>query len=150
MKLSAGRTAMVLCLLALVGLATYSQAPPQKPEPTRHLISIYHVAPGKHLQFLKWMAEREAIAREAGAPPTRWFRHTDGAGWDYIAISHPGDPAREAEQGKKEDAIAKRKGLTTGAASQLEFRSFISTHSDTYAVGPMTAEELVKEAEKRD
>ena len=150
MKLLSKRIAVAVCLLALGGFVTYSQAPPQKQEPTRHLISIYHVAPGKHLQFLKWQAQREAIAKEAGALPTRWFRHTDGASWDYIAISHPGDPAKEEEQGKKEDAIAKKKGLTTGAAAQLEFRSFISSHTDTYSIGPMTAEELVKEAEKRD
>ncbi len=150
MKPSFQRMVVVVCLLALGGFATYSQAPPQKQEPTRHLISIYQVAAGKHLQFLKWMAQQEEIAKEAGAPPTRWFRHTDGASWDYIAISHPGDPAKEEEQGKKEDAIAKKKGLATGAAAQLEFRSFISSHTDTFAIGPMTADELVKEAGKRD
>ncbi len=48
------------------------------------------------------------------------------------------------------DALAGKKGLTAGAAAQLEFRSFINSHTDSCAVGPMTAEELVKEAEKRD
>ncbi len=150
MKVSLKLTLMVVYLLALGGFATYSQAPPEKHEPGRYLISIYHTAPGKDLQFLKWMAEREAIAKEAGAPATHWFRHTDGASWQYIAISRVGDPAQEAEQGKKADELTKKRGLTTGAAGQLEFRSFISSHTDTYAVGPMTAEELVKEAEKRN
>ena len=150
MKLSFRLMVAVVCLLALGGFASYSQAPPQKHETGRYIISIYNVAAGKHLQFLKWQAEREAIAKEAGAPPTHWFRHTDGASWDYISIERAGEPAQEAEQGKKIDELTKKKGLATGAAAQLEFRSFIGSHTDTYAVGPMTADELVKEAEKRN
>jgi len=30
------------------------------------------------------------------------------------------------------------------------FRGFISSHTDTYAMGPMTAEELIREAEKKN
>jgi len=150
MKLSFERIAMVVCLLALGAFVMHSQAPPEKHAPSRHRVAIYHVAPGKHLQFLKWMAEREAVAKEAGAPPTHWFMHTDGASWDYIAIDHVGDLAQQAEQDKKTDALAKKKGLATGTAALLEFRQFISSHSDTYALGPMTAEEIVKDAEKRD
>src|SRR6266705_4956085 len=97
------------------------------------------------LSLLKWSAQQEAIAKEAGAPPTIWFRHLDGASWDYIAIARVGTGAQEEELGKKSDAIAKAKGLATGAAAQLEFRALISTHTDTYAMGPMAAEELVKE-----
>lgn len=150
MRLSFERMAMVVCLLALGAFATHSQAPPEKHAPSRCLVAIYHIAPGKHLQFLKWMAEREAVAKEAGAPSTHWFMHTNGASWDYIAISRVGDSAQEAEQNKKQDELAKKKGLAIGTATLLEFRQFVSSHSDTYALGPMTAGEIVKDAEKRD
>ncbi len=144
------RVLVLMCLLVLAVIGVRSQAPPQKQEPGRYRIAIYNVSPGQHLAFLKWSAERAAIAKEAGAPPTMWFRHLDGASWDYIAIARVGTGAEEDELGKKADAIAKAKGLATGAASQLEFRALISTHTDTYAMGPMTAEELVKEAEKKN
>ncbi len=144
------RPLVLMCLLVLAGLVVHSQAPPPRHEPGRHRISIYNVSAGKHLAFLKWEAQQEAIAKEAGAPPTMWFRHTDGASWDYVAIDRVGTGAQEDELGKKTDAIAKAKGLPTGAASQLEFRALISSHTDTYAMGPMTAEELVKEAEKKN
>ena len=144
------RVWVVMCLFILAGIVVHSQAPPQKHDPGRHRIAIYNVSAGKHLAFLKWSAQQEAIAKEAGAPPTLWFRHLDGASWDYIAIDRVGTGAQEDELGKKTDAIAKAKGLPTGAAGQLEFRALISAHTDTYAMGPMTAEELVKEAEKKN
>ncbi len=144
------RILVLMCLLVLAGLVVHSQAPPPKHEPGRYLINIYNASAGKHLAFLNWMAQQEAIAKEAGAPPTMWFRHLDGASWDYIAIAPVGTGAQEEELGKKTDAIAKAKGLPTGAAAQLEFRALLSTHTDTYAAGPMTAEELVKEAQKKN
>lgn len=115
----------------------------------RYIVSMYNVAAGKHLQFLKWMAEREAVAKEAGASPTQWYVHQNGAGWDYVAMSEVGDPAKEGEMDKKTDEVAKKKGLSTGMAASLEFRQYIGSHTDTYAGGPYTAEELVKEAEKK-
>lgn len=144
------RVLVLMCVLVLAGIAVNSQAPPQKHESGRYRIAIYNVSAGKHLAFLKWSAQQEAIAKEAGAPPTMWFRHVDGASWDYIAMVRVGTGTEEDELGKKTDAIAKAKGLPTGAAGQLEFRALISTHTDTYAMGPMTAEELVKEAEKKN
>ncbi len=150
MKRTYIRAAALLCVLVIAGMAVHSQPPQMKNEPGRYLISIYNVSAGKHLAFLKWFAQQEAIAKEAGGPAAMWFRHTDGAGWDYIVVTPVGTATQEEELGKKTDALAKSKGMSTGAANQLEFRSFISTHSDTYSMGPMTAAELVKEAEKKN
>lgn len=144
------RVVVLMCVLVLAGMAVQSQPPQTKNEPGRYIVSIYNVSAGKHLAFLKWFAQQEALAKEAGAPAAMWFRHTDGAGWDYIVVTPVGTPTQEEELGKKVDALAKSKGMSTGAANQLEFRSFISNHSDTYSMGPMTAAELVKEAEKKN
>ena len=73
------RVLVLVGLLVLAGIVVHSQAPPQKHEPGRYRIAIYNVSTGKHLAFLKWSAQQEAIAKEAGAPPTMWFRHLDGA-----------------------------------------------------------------------
>jgi hypothetical protein len=111
-------------------------------EPSRALITIYRVAAGKHLDFLKWLAEQEAIAREAGVPASQLYSHTDGDSWDYLNI---GPVLTDAQQAKVDDATRKR-GRKTGFAAGLEFRTFVSSHTDTFAIGPVSAADLVSMA----
>jgi hypothetical protein len=106
------------------------------------IVSIYRVAPGKHLAFLKWMAARETAASQAGAPATRWYRHLDGDSWDYVAIAPDHDAAIDA----KADAIAKQRGLTTGMKAGLELRGLMASHTDTISAGPLSAAQMVQEA----
>jgi len=106
------------------------------------IVSIYHVAPGKHLEFLKWMAAREEVDKSLGLEPGRWYAHMDGASWDFVAIS----PERTDEEDARIDKVLREKGLTTHFAAALELRHLISSHSDTFAAGPYTASELVAAA----
>jgi len=134
--------------LALVAASALVVAAPRwaqdKPEPGRARISIYHVAPGRHLDFLKWLAAREEVAKEAGVPAAQVYAHVDGDSWDYLMIW----PVTTPEQDRKLDDVAARKGLKTGFAASLEFRQLLASHSDTFAAGPMTAAELVAAATK--
>ncbi len=134
---------LALCVLAGRGALDGAQAQQADRE---QLIAIYRVAPGKHLDFLKWQAQREAIDKEAGAPPTRWYRHTNGDSWDFVSIAEQADPQQQAALDDKIEQLSKQKGLTTGLAAGLEFRQFIAVHTDTRALGPFTAEELVHQA----
>jgi len=102
-------------------------------------ISIYHVAPGQHLAFLSWMADREQIAAEAGAPTTQWYVHLSGDSWDYLAIAPPTTDAQDDAI----ERIASARGLTVGPAAAIEFRTMIASHTDTEAAGPLTAAEIV-------
>jgi hypothetical protein len=111
-------------------------------EPGKAIVSLYRVAPGKHLDFLKWMAAREAVDKEAGLTLGQWYVHTDGDSWDFVAIS----PERTEAEARKIDELSKRKGLKTGFPAALEFRQFVSTHTDTFARGPQSAADLVKAA----
>ncbi len=126
---------------------TASSARPQaarqdaKPMATAR-ISLYRVAPGKHLDFLKWLAETDAMAREAGLPASQVYAHTDGDAWDYLGIA----PELTPEQQKKADEVAKKHGRKTGFASGLEFRALIAWHTDTSVIGPTSAAELVAAA----
>lgn len=113
--------------------------------PKRALIAIFRIAPGKHLDFLKWQAQRDAVATAAGIPATQWYRHMNGDSWDYVSIG----PVTTEAQDEKMDALAKQKGLTTGFAAGLEFRQFVSSHTDTFAEGPMTAAEMLSMAGTR-
>ena len=106
------------------------------------IVSLYRVAPGKHVEFLKWMAAREAAAKQAGAQPTQWYAHMDGDSWDYVAIAPNHDPVLDG----KADAIAKQQGLAVGMKAGLELRGLMASHTDTIAAGPVTAAQLVQEA----
>ncbi|HVI59197.1 MAG TPA: hypothetical protein VM619_10055 [Luteimonas sp.] len=133
---------VALASAVLLGIAAPA-AHAQDPGGTA-IVSIYRIAPGKHLAFLKWMAAREAAAREAGVPETKWYRHLDGDSWDYVAIA----PDHDATLDAKADAAAKKRGLTTGMKAGMELRELMAFHTDTIAAGPATAEELVQEADR--
>jgi hypothetical protein len=130
-------------LVALAALALV--APrwlPDKKEVERSRISLYRVAPGKQLEFLQWQAARDEAFKEAGIPVGKIYAHLDGDAWDYLMIG----PATTPEQDKKFDEAAARRGLKTGFAAALQFREYLAWHTDTIAVGPMTAAELVASA----
>ena len=142
--------AVFVCVLMLAFATTaLAQQPPMKHEPGRTLISIYKAAPGKHMELVKWFAAREAAEKEAGGMPGHWFMHTDGADWDFVVVNHLASEKEEAERAAKIDEILKKKGLSTGMAASLEFRQLIGAHTDTFARGPYTASDLLKEMEKK-
>lgn len=134
--------------VALVALSSLVLAAPRwtqsTTDPGRARIAIYEVAPGRHLDFLKWMAAREDVARAAGVPPTQLYAHLDGDRWDYLVIW----PVTTPEQDRKMDEHAAAKGLKTGFPAALEFRELLSSHTDTYVAGPTTAAALVAAAGK--
>lgn len=115
---------------------------PAQQRPETATVSIYRVAPGKHLEFLKWMAAREALDSETGVPATQWYAHMSGDSWDYVAIGPDLDDATS----DKVDAAARKRGLTVGTKAGLEFRQLMGWHSDTLVAGPMTATQLVDSA----
>jgi hypothetical protein len=132
--------------VALVAFSSLLLAAPrwnQSPtEPGKARISIYEVAPGRQLDFLKWMAAREEVAKAAGVPATQLFAHLDGDRWDYLVIW----PITTPEQDRKLDEQAAAKGLRTGFAAALEFRELLTSHTDTHVAVPTTAAALVAAA----
>jgi hypothetical protein len=130
----------VLAVLVLAIVVPLLQAQMNTNQPPRALVAMYQVAPGKHLEFLKWQAANDAINKEAGLPATQWYAHTDGASWDYLSIG----PVLTDEQQNKVDEISKKKGVLTGFKASLKFREFVSNHTDTFVVGPVSAADLVE------
>jgi len=126
--------ATLLSVALLAPLASFAQDSGHQA-----IVSIYRIAPGKQLDFLKWMAAREAIDREAGLQPTQWYAHLDGDSWDYVAIAPNPDQATS----DKADGIARKHGLKVGMASGLELRTLMATHTDTISAGPYSASDLV-------
>jgi hypothetical protein len=137
---------VVFCLIAVSGYMANAQEMEKESKATKHIIRIYHIAPGKHAEFLKAMAEQQAIADEAGANPAQWYVHLDGDSWDYITVNEVDE---NEEVGKKIEELSKKKGAPTGMAAALQFRQFVASHTDTYTMGPYTAQELAKMAEAK-
>jgi len=134
-------TPRALCTALALTAAFAFAGPISAQEPARTaIVAIYHVAPGKHLDFLKWMAAREAIDREAGVPATQWYAHMDGDSWDFVEIQPDMDDATS----DKVDEMARKRGLKVGPQGGLEFRQMIASHTDTFAAGPFTAAQLVE------
>lgn len=134
----------LLALLALAAPAAYAQTAKAEKDPPTARIALYRVAPGKQLDFLKWMAENDAVDKEAGVPVSQFYAHTSGDSWDYMQIA----PDLTKEQQAKVDEVSKKRGRKVRAQAGLEFRTFMAWHTDTMTVGPMTATDLVAAASK--
>ena len=134
-----------LTLLLIGGLALIAPRWSQeKPGPGRARITIYRIALGKQLDFLKWMAAQDEVAKEAGIASVQLYTHINGDDWDFIGIA----PVTTPEQDKILDEIATKKGLKTGLPASLEFRDLVASHTDTFAAGPMPAADLIAQAAK--
>jgi hypothetical protein len=139
------RPALLLVPLALAASALFAPAMAQsRSTMPKAIVSIYRIAPGQHLAFLKWMAARDAADHDAGAPATQWYAHLNGDSWDYVAIAPDLDDATQ----DKVDAAEAKHGLTTGMRASLEFRQFVASHTDTFATGPYSAQQMVDAAGK--
>lgn len=132
MKLAAAAAAGAIAS----GTIVYAQA--AAPE-TRAIVSLYRAAPGQQEALLRWLANQDRVAKSVGVAPMQLYVHTDGDSWDYMAIDPVTTPAQDAAV----DAAATRMGIATGPASNLEFRKYISMHTDTFTIGPVTAQQYL-------
>ena len=138
------RLLLLALLLSAAPAASAQTAKAEMKQPSTAIVSLYRIAPGKHLDFLKWMAEAAAVNNEAGVPAYQWYSHTNCDSWDYLHIA----PDLSSEQSAKVDEVAKKRGRKTGFAASLEIRTFVSWHTDTNVIGPMSAADLVAAAGK--
>ena len=127
-KFAAFAAAAALCLWAAPALA----------DPGRAIVAIYHVAPGQQLAFLKWLDQQDRISVAAGVPRGQLYAHTDGDSWDYLMIN----PVTTEAQDAAFDAAGKKMGINTMRGG-LELRKYITSHTDTFTRGPMSAAEYL-------
>src|SRR5437868_8171999 len=114
------------------GTIVYAQG--ASPEPPRARIALYRAAPGQQVALLRWLAQQDRIAQAAGLKTGQLYAHTDGDSWDYLAIDPVTTPAQDAAV----DAAAAKMGMPGGVAANIEFRKYISSHTDTFTIGPVT------------
>lgn len=114
------------------GTIVYAQGSAAQPPKVR--VALYRAAPGQQVALLRWLAGQDRVATAAGVPVGQLYAHTDGDSWDYLSI----DPATTPAQDSALDAAARKMGMPTGPAANLEFRKYIAVHTDTFAIGPVT------------
>lgn len=121
-------------LIAGAALAVLAAPAAPAADLPRSVVSIYHVAPGQHENFLKWLARQDEIAKAAGQKPATFYAHTDGDSWDYVSIS----PMTTDAQDKAFDEAARKMGVNPKKGG-LEMRQYMASHTDTISYGPTTA-----------
>lgn len=114
------------------GTIVYAQA--VSPKPPKARVALYRAAPGQQVALLRWLASQDRAAQAAGVPTGQIYAHTDGDSWDYLAIDPVTTPAQDAAL----EAAQRKMGLGTGPAQSLELRKYISMHTDTFVIGPVT------------
>jgi len=106
-------------------------------------ISLYKIAPGKHLEFIEWMAAWDEVYEEIGLEQPVWYRNIRGDSWDFFVIFPPFDRAKEDEMEK----VGKARGLDVGFAWKLKHWEFVAENTGTLAYGPTTPAELLNSLE---
>jgi membrane-bound lytic murein transglycosylase B len=127
-----------LFVAAAAALACAFAAPAAAQSPGKAIVSIYHVAPGHQVAFLKWIDQQNRISAAAGISGSQLYAHTDGDSWDYVIIS----PVTTDAQDDAFDAAGKKMGINTMRGG-MELRSHLTSHTDTFTNGPMTAAEYL-------
>ena len=127
MKLKLAFAAAAALAFAIPTVAAAQEAP-------RSIVSIYRIATGQQVAFLKWLAHQDEMAVAAGVAKSQLYVHTDGDSWDYVVVY----PQTTEAQDDAVDAVAKKMGMNPRRGG-LELRKHISSHTDTLARGPTTA-----------
>ncbi|MGE4303952.1 MAG: hypothetical protein AB7E24_07940 [Novosphingobium sp.] len=102
---------------------------------------IFRLAPGAHEEFVRLIARDDQVSAAAGLPPTQLFFHQDGADWDVLLFKPVNTTKPTAEQEAAMDAKRKELQLPSGPAYYVNIRRLISSHTDTKAYGPISAEQ---------
>jgi membrane-bound lytic murein transglycosylase B len=127
MRLPLAIAAAAALACALPG-AAIAQATPAS------IVSIYRIASGQQVNFLKWLARQDEIAAAAGVARSQLYIHTDGDSWDYVVIA----PQTNAAQDAAIDAASRKRGIIPRRVG-LELRKYIASHTDTMTNGPTSA-----------
>ena len=118
---------------AAIALACTSTSPALAQQAGQGIIAIYHVAPGHHIDFLRWLDQQDRIAAAAGVPRGQFYAHLDGDSWDYLVINPVTTPAQDAAI----EAAGRKMGVNVMRGG-IELRKHITSHTDTFARGPMS------------
>ena len=120
--------AAIAVVLSLFGPRYVSLQEAKNKETTLHLIRTLKIVPGKQLEFLKWLKELNAAEND------RFYAHVEGADWDWVTITPLPEPERYS--------------TFRDSRATIDYRGYVAFHTDTFAHGPFTVEELIAAYER--
>jgi hypothetical protein len=120
--------------------AAFLAAPAAGQNSSESVVTIYRAAPGHQEALLRLIARQDEIYRAAGMPPAQLYVHESGDSWDFVTVA----PRPTAAQDAAIAAAARRLGAPAGSRAALELRQHLAEHSDTVAIGPTTAAEVLR------
>ncbi|HEY0624074.1 hypothetical protein [Sphingomonas sp.] len=135
--------ALAVAALALPLVPAAAQEAP-KPSPAQEAwpeawFEIFKLAPGKQEEFIRRIAQADAVAAAGGQPPIQLFFHENGADFDVIIFKpvtgFKPTPAQQAAM----DAKRKELGMESGPAYFVGIRELIAEHTDSKTYGPLSA-----------
>jgi hypothetical protein len=127
------RIVLAAVLFGLSQTGGFAAEPAALPESS---VEIFRIAPGQHENFLKMLAETDAVMTEVGLPPSQLYIHEDGASWDFILVKPHG---LDEKKWKLAAEKLRQSGHPTGPDYFFTIRKMIAEHTDTTAIGPTTA-----------
>lgn len=145
----------LFAMLSANGIATAQEPAPPLPEPDlshdapwpEALFEIFRLEPGQHEAFVRSVHNWDQVSAAAGLPPARLYFHSHGADWDVLILKiideHEITPEQEAAMAAK----IKELGLPTGPAFFVQGRKNYASHTDTQAVGPVSAAQWLAKLE---
>ena len=139
-----GAVSRRLALLVLcVAIATASYSLQSEPTAKFQTVAIYKVVPGKHVEFLEWMAAWDEVFEEIGLEQPVWYRTVRGGNFDFIVFYPTWDPSKEQEM----ERVGKERGLQIGFGWDVRHWSYLDTRTNTLMTGPLTPAELLESLE---
>jgi len=132
-----------LILFGVLLATAAAHAPPSvtddgKPWPEAQF-EVFKMAPGRQEAFIRKLAQWDEVSAAGGQPPAQMFIHEDGEDWDVLLLEpFPKTPITAAQQAAM-DAKAEQMHLKTGPAFFLEIRQNLASHTETKALGPLSA-----------
>ena len=103
-------------------------------------VAIYKVVPGKHVEFLEWMAAWDEVFEEIGLAQPVWYRTVRGGNFDFIVFYPMWDSSKEEEM----ERVGKERGLEIGFDWDVRHWSYLDIRTNTLMTGPLTPAELLE------
>ena len=130
----------VVLLACCIAIATAGYSLQQsESQATFQTVAIYKVVPGKHVEFLEWMAAWDEVFEEIGLEQPVWYRTVRGGNFDFIVFYPTWDPSKEEEM----ERVGKQRGLEIGFGWDVRHWSYLDIRTNTTMTGPLTPAELL-------
>lgn len=135
----------VAIIVSLIG-PTVVQAEDQtkRPQDGTAYFEFFTLAPGKHEEFIRSIAEWDKVSAAGGVGPTQLYFHKNGGRWDVLLFKPTPEVALSQEQIDAMDAKRRELGLPTGPEFYLAVREMIATQTVYVGLGPISADEWLQ------